>query len=215
MSVEKSMLIRKAMRNFDDIYDAYLVDDEDLVVDEDGNVYALVEKAIWNDKDPKAGLAEAAAGGAGGYIAGRGFIQHQAAKTLQPFIFDNKHEVKELAEQAKAMRIKGKIKMAAGGTLMAGGVAHGINRAVKDKKGSNVGKAVWNDKDPKQGLAEGAVAATGAGLMKVCTGTSKCRCGRHMTGRSRVGMAAGGTMMAGALAHSINRAVKDKKENKM
>jgi hypothetical protein len=107
MSVEKSMLIKKAMRNFDAIYDAYLVEDED------------------------------------------------------------------------------------------------------------VEKAVWNDKDPKQGLAEGATAATGAAIMGACKGKSNCRCGRHMTGRSKVGMAAGGTMMAGAFAHSINRAVKDKKENKM
>lgn len=30
MSVEKSMLIRKAMRNFEAIHDAYLADDEDI-----------------------------------------------------------------------------------------------------------------------------------------------------------------------------------------
>jgi hypothetical protein len=122
MSVEKSMLIRKAMRNFDAIYDAYLVDDED------------VGKAIWNDKDPKAGIAEAAAGGAGGFIAGRGIRQYQNGKMLEPFFFNDRKEVKQMAEHAKAMRTAGKIKMAAGGTLMAGGVAHSIKRAVKGKK---------------------------------------------------------------------------------
>lgn len=89
MSVEKSMLIRKAMRNFDAIYDAYLVDDEDVekgmpslspkqmkIARQAGNPKKIdaadlaalrnrsnVGKAIWNDKDPKAGIAEAAAGG--------------------------------------------------------------------------------------------------------------------------------------------------------
>jgi len=45
MSVEKSHLIRKAMRGFEEIADAVLDDvyEDDLVVDEYGNVYALVE----------------------------------------------------------------------------------------------------------------------------------------------------------------------------
>jgi hypothetical protein len=47
MSVEKSHLIRKANRGFEAIADAYLVDDEDdFIVDEDGNLYALVEKSL-------------------------------------------------------------------------------------------------------------------------------------------------------------------------
>jgi hypothetical protein len=71
MSVEKSMLVRKAMRNFDDIYDAYLVEDEDFLVDEEGNVYALVEKA----DEPKASAGRQVLGtvfpGGHGAIAGR------------------------------------------------------------------------------------------------------------------------------------------------
>ena len=138
MSVEKSMLVRKAMRNFDAIYDAYLVDDDDLVVDEKGNVYALVKKAgIINDKDSKQGLAETAATLTGGYLVGSGY-RGKGGDVFPPEMTGRgKEALARHADHMKINRINRRIqnaKLAAGGTLMVGGLAHGIKRATKDKK---------------------------------------------------------------------------------
>lgn len=99
-----------------------------------------IEKADDKKRSNVVGsLAEATASGVGAHIAARGYKQHKS-NHIPPW-FDEaarnsgrSKEAKGVAEHAKIMRTQGKLKMAAGGTLVAGSFAHNIRRAKKNKQ---------------------------------------------------------------------------------
>ena len=208
MSVEKFHLVNKAQRGFDVIADAILDDvyEEDLVVDDEGNVYALVGEIQKSEKSRRyasnAAMGAGAAGIAGGAgLAGAGYNVMRRSKDLTGYRGLGN------ALGGAGLMVRGSHIAGAG----AGVGAAGLGLRAYNKKKSRVEKADDSHRNAKIGAGIGVAGAAGL----TASQAKELRMG-HALGRAlgisnssmnrayakglgrRFGLAAGGGALGGA-----------------
>jgi hypothetical protein len=209
MSVEKFHLVNKAQRGFDAIADALLDDvyEDDLLVDEEGNVYMLVEEVEKSEKSRRYAANTAmgvggAAGLAGAGIAGAGYRNVRLADKAKTPI------------EGMARVLTGAQAMHLGGLTAAGGAgvgAAGLALRARNRKKGRIEKADDSHRNAKLGAAGGAIGAAGLTALqskKIARGYAVARAlgvpakdmNRAMAGGlgRRFGAATGGGALGGA-----------------
>jgi hypothetical protein len=142
MSVEKSHLIRKSNRGFEAIADALLEDvyEEDLLVDDEGNVYALVGEIEKSEKSRRYASNAAIGAGTGATVAGAGLagMGYKVLRDADKLPEGRGQANKKLAQAIAGLLVADKgIKLAG---LGGGTAAAGLGLRAYNKKKSNVEK---------------------------------------------------------------------------